>query len=84
MPDPRITYVRFVIGQRDEDSHVSQGIFHAAAELRDSNQLSVYEYEQIIDDLTWLGKHLKSPEVLTHEGTEREGGRRDEAKEENV
>jgi len=69
--EPRTTSVRFVIGQRDEVSHVSQGVFQAAVALRDRSQLSVYEYDQLHDDLSWLGTHLESPSVLSNAGTER-------------
>jgi hypothetical protein len=30
-PEPKREYVRFVVGCRDEDGHVEQGIFQAAA-----------------------------------------------------
>ncbi|MEM7625144.1 MAG: hypothetical protein AAF333_05895 [Planctomycetota bacterium] len=69
--ESRVTYVRFVIGQRDEHSHVSQGVFQAAITLRESNQLTQYEDDQLHDDLSWLGMHLKTPSVLVYTGTER-------------
>lgn len=71
MSVPRVTYVRFIIGERDETSHVSQGIFQAAFTLRDSNLLATYEFEQIEDDLSWLKMHLKSPSILRDPKTER-------------
>ncbi|MEM6551825.1 MAG: hypothetical protein AAF750_06835 [Planctomycetota bacterium] len=69
--DARVTYVRFVIGQRDDMSHVAQGVFQAAYTLRDSNRLEPYELQQLEDDLAWLKMHLKSPDVLNDPGTER-------------
>lgn len=66
-----MTYVRFVVGPRDEDSHVSQGLFQAALALRDSNQLYTYEYDQIQADLKWLNTHLTSPPILMDHGTQR-------------
>ncbi|MEM9915845.1 MAG: hypothetical protein AAF911_12860 [Planctomycetota bacterium] len=71
MSNSRVTYVRFVIGKRDEMSHVSQGIFQAAFSLRDSGELSPHEFEQIEDDLSWLKMHLKSPPILMDPKTER-------------
>ena len=72
MPPPRPTYLRFVIAQRDPDSHVSMGIFQAAADLRDAPaNLAPHEVETFDRAWNWLKMHLKVPPILSDRGTER-------------
>lgn len=54
-------YLRFVIDKKDEDSGRRQGIFIAAAELRDSHQLYQYEEEQLKEIMTWFNANLDKP-----------------------
>lgn len=71
MPQPRPTYVRFIVGQRDPHAHVQQGIFQPAGKLRGSGRLEPWEYDAISDALQWLGTHLDAPPILQEPGTER-------------
>ena len=59
-------YVRFVTPQIDEDSRVKEGIFVAAYRLRESGELSKYEYDELTDDLEWFEQHLPIPPPLSH------------------
>ena len=54
-------YLRFVIDKKDEDSGRRQGIFIAAAELRDSHQLYQYEEERLKEIMAWFNANLDKP-----------------------
>src|SRR5687767_8071354 len=54
-------FIRFVIGEIDEDSHVSAGLFTAAYDLLDERCLSAYEYDALREPMIWFNKHLRNP-----------------------
>jgi hypothetical protein len=56
--------IRFVIHRRDEDSHVQQGVFQPLYALRDSGDLAGFEYDQVVEQLTWFKNNLIAPDVL--------------------
>ena len=64
-------YIRFQ-GLRQNDVSVSKlGIFQLAFELKDEFDLPQYAEEELLANIQWLRKHLKSPEVLREEGRQR-------------
>ena len=63
--------VRFCMLYRDSNSHSPKGVFHAAMELRDGDQLEAYEEEWLERELSWLRMHLPSPDCLREDGNER-------------
>lgn len=58
-------YLRFVIGKKDESSGCRQGVFVAAAELRDSGELYDYQEERLKEVLSWFKKNLKIPKKFS-------------------
>jgi hypothetical protein len=58
-------YVRFVTYRKDSQSQVAEGIFQAAADLRDSGELSSHDHDYLQELLTWFGRHLRRPARLT-------------------
>jgi hypothetical protein len=54
-------YVRFVIGRRDEDSHVEQGIFQAAALAIEWGHITGRDAEQLNELRDWFGENLEKP-----------------------
>lgn len=54
-------YLRFVVGEIDEDSQRELGVFHALGYLRDQGKLLQYEEEQ--EDLIrrWFNENLEKP-----------------------
>ena len=64
-------YIRFVIGELDEQSRSPAGVFQVAFELRDRNLLEPHEEAWLNEELRWLKMHLKSPDCLAEPGNER-------------
>jgi hypothetical protein len=54
-------YVRFVIGRKDEVSHVEQGIFQAAAHALKRQHISGFDADELSQLQTWFDEHLKKP-----------------------
>lgn len=54
-------YLRCVSGATDPDSHVSQGLFQAAYNLRDEGLLEEHERRWFKEVVGWFEKHLKAP-----------------------
>ena len=52
-------FIRFVSGEIDECSHVSEGLFGAVLRLHDG--LPRYEVEAIEELMGWFDSHLRSP-----------------------
>ena len=52
-------FIRFVSGEIDENSHVSEGLFGTV--LRWSEELPVYEIDSIEELMVWFDSHLSSP-----------------------
>jgi len=55
-------YVRFVIGRKDEDSQVEQGIFQAAARAIEWQQIAGSDAAELNKLREWFGDNLKKPE----------------------
>ena len=55
-------YVRLVVPRRDEDSHVEQGLFHAAEALRAAGSLAKPEEELVAETFRWFNRPLRVPE----------------------
>ncbi len=55
-------YIRFVIGRKDEDSHVEQGIFHAAMLALEWQQITGHDADELNGIRAWFGEHLERPD----------------------
>lgn len=58
-------YLRFVVGEIDEDSQRELGVFHAVGYLRDQRKLFQYEKEQHDLIYEWFKKNLEKPTRFT-------------------
>ncbi|SRR6266478_39764 len=58
-------YLRFVIGDIDEDSQVEVGVFHAVNNLREEGNLYPYEEEQHDLIRQWFNENLEKPTRFT-------------------
>ena len=56
-----MTYVRFVVPTKDEDSGRRQGLFHALSELCDRGELLPHEEHLWDETRRWFEKHLDEP-----------------------
>ena len=54
-------YLRFVVHNKDSDSHRFQGLFHAAYELRDAGKLTYEEAEWLNSLRLWFNENLEIP-----------------------
>jgi hypothetical protein len=54
-------YVRFVVGHKDEDSHVPQGIFQAAARALEWKQITGTDAEELNGLRLWFSENLERP-----------------------
>jgi hypothetical protein len=54
-------YVRFVIGRKDEDSHVEQGIFQAAAQALEWQNITGSDADQLNELRGWFSENLEKP-----------------------
>lgn len=54
-------YVRFVIGRKDEDSHVEQGIFQAAALALEWGTITGSDADELNELRGWFGENLEKP-----------------------
>lgn len=57
----KMAFLRFVVGKLDQNSRRRQGVFHAFADLRDSDSLFWYEVELAIELRDWFNEHLARP-----------------------
>jgi hypothetical protein len=60
-PLERREYIRFVIGRKDEDSHVEQGIFQAVAQALESQNISGSDADELNEVRAWFSKNLEKP-----------------------
>ncbi len=60
-PLERCEYVRFVVGHKDEDSHVEQGIFHAAAQALERQNITGPDADELNGLRAWFSESLKRP-----------------------
>ena len=54
-------YIRFVIGNKDEDSNVDQGIFQAAAAAASRQEMSAADLVKLMELRTWFNENLERP-----------------------
>ena len=60
-------YLRFVLPQRDRESHSRLGLLVAAHELRESGELEPYEDHLLGQALEWFNTRLPVPAILKQE-----------------
>jgi hypothetical protein len=58
-------FLRFVIADRDRESHQELGLFHAAGRLRDSDSLSEAEETLLQEVRDWFNINLEKPRRFT-------------------
>jgi hypothetical protein len=54
-------YVRFVVGRKDEDSHVEQGIFQAAARAVEWREITGSDADDLQELRVWFSENLRKP-----------------------
>lgn len=54
-------FIRFVLGRRNQDSGLEEGLFRLAYELRDSSLVEPTDRESLAETLTWFDKNLEQP-----------------------
>ena len=54
-------YIRFVVGRKDEDSHVERGIFQAAALALEWQTVTGSDAEELNRLQSWFGQNLEKP-----------------------
>jgi hypothetical protein len=54
-------YVRFVIGRKDEDSHVEQGVFQAAARALEWQSITDSDADELNELRAWFSENLEKP-----------------------
>ena len=54
-------YVRFVIGRKDDESHVEKGIFQAAAQALEWRNITGSDSDQLNELQAWFSKNLEKP-----------------------
>jgi len=60
-PLDKCEYVRFVIGRKDEESHVEQGIFQAAAQALEWQHITGSDAVELNELREWFSKNLERP-----------------------
>ena len=60
-PLARPEYIRFVVGRKDEDSHVEQGIFQAAARALEWRDISGTDADELNELRAWFSGNLAKP-----------------------
>src|ERR1700730_1845397 len=54
-------YICFVIGRKDEDSHVEQGIFQAAAQALEWQNITGSDADELNELRAWFSENLEKP-----------------------
>ena len=54
-------YIRFVIGRKDEESHVEQGIFQAAAQALEWQNITGSDANELNNLQAWFSENLEKP-----------------------
>jgi hypothetical protein len=60
-PLERREYIRFVIGRKDEESHVEQGIFQAAAQALEWQNITGSDADELNELRAWFSENLEKP-----------------------
>jgi hypothetical protein len=61
VPLEKREYVRFVIGRKDEESHVEQGIFQAAAQALEWHNITGSDADEMNELRAWFSENLEKP-----------------------
>ncbi len=54
-------YVRFVVGRKDEDSHVEQGVFQAVARALEWQSITDSDADELNELRAWFSENLEKP-----------------------
>jgi len=54
-------YVRLIIGRKDEDSHVEQGIVQAAAQALERQNITGCDADELNELRAWFSENLEKP-----------------------
>lgn len=60
-PPKKCEYLRFAVFRKDEDSHVEQGIFQAAALVRNAGYITGSDADELCELRAWFNDNLESP-----------------------
>jgi hypothetical protein len=60
-PLKKSEYIRFVVGHKDEDSHVERGIFQAAALALEWQHITSSDADELNELRAWFGENLEKP-----------------------
>jgi hypothetical protein len=60
-PPAKSQYIRFVIGRRDENSNVEQGVFHAAAAAVELQSVAGADADELNELRAWFSENLDKP-----------------------
>jgi hypothetical protein len=60
-PLEKCEYVRFVIGRKDNESHVEQGIFQAAAQALEWQNITGSDADELNELRAWFSENLEKP-----------------------
>lgn len=64
-------YIRFVIAQRNPDSHRCEGLFQGLSWIKDQYDLTPGDLAEIEDCLAWFSNHLRRPKRLARSARSR-------------
>lgn len=56
-----LMFIRFVCGEKNEDSHVAAGLFCAAFDLIHEGELPDHDYAELDELMNWFRLRLKGP-----------------------
>jgi hypothetical protein len=60
-PPEKREYLRFVIGRKDEESHVEQGVFQAAALAMELQNITDSDADELNELRAWFSENLEAP-----------------------
>jgi hypothetical protein len=60
-PPEKREYLRFVIGRKDEDSHVDQGVFQASAQALELQYITDSDADELDELRAWFSENLEEP-----------------------
>lgn len=65
-PEPleKREYIRFAVGRDDEDSHVGQGVFQAAARALEWQQIAGRDADELRQTKAWFDENLDKPNAF--------------------
>jgi hypothetical protein len=61
-------YIRFVVGRKDEDSHVEHGIFQAAARALECQSITGSDADELNELRQWFSENLEKPTSFGRDG----------------